>query len=224
MTTIPRIPFGLARLPRSIGRDDPRLPTAAAGTKPLRLNTEPLPPAAMLETGLDHAARVAAMQDWLISLCGDYAPLRRHFILNYFAFLAAELRTHEASLAEDLARYDGLYAPGDWLWSALRPLPRAWLPSAASPGPGSMLPAEIAFWDGTQPLAIELSARETPAQAALRAAGIQVLRITPDTLATPGAVGALLPASFRRFWRGQILPASPFRRPIPRGVVRPATA
>jgi hypothetical protein len=224
MTTIPRIPFGLARLPRSIGHDDPRLPTAAVGTKPLRLNTEPLPPAAMPEAVPDHAARVAAMQDWLISLCGDYAPLRRHFILNYFAFLAAELRTHEVSLAEDLARYDGLYTPDDWLWSAPRPLPRAWLPSAASPDPGGMLPAEIAFWDGNQPLAIELSARETPGQAALQAAGIQVLRITPDTIATPGAVGNLLPAAFHQFWRGQTLPVSPFRRPIPRGVAGPATA
>ena len=172
----------------------------------------------------DHAARVAAMQDWLISLCGDYTPLRRHFILNYFAFLAAELSMHEASFAEDLARYDGLYTPDDWLWSAPRPLPRAWLPSAASPKSGGMLSAEIAFWDGTQPLAIELSARETPGQAALHAAGIQVLRITPDTLATPGAVGALLPASFHRFWRGQTLPVSPFRRPIPHGVIGPATA
>jgi hypothetical protein len=87
-----------------------------------------------------------------------------------------------------------------------------------------MLPAEIAFWDGAEPLAIELSARETPGQAALQAAGIQVLRITPDILATPGAVGALLPPSFHMFWRGQALPTSPFRRPIPRGVVGPATA
>jgi len=221
---IPRIPFGLARLPRSIGHDDPRLPIAAAGTKPLRLNTEPLPPAAMPDAVLDHAARVVAMQEWLISLCGDYAPLRRHFILNYFAFLAVELHTYEVSLAKDLARYDGLYTPDDWLWSALRPLPRAWLPSAAFRGPGNMLPAEIAFWDGAEPLAIELSARETPGQAALQAAGIQVLRITPDILATPGAVGALLPPSFHMFWRGQALPTSPFRRPIPRGVVGPATA
>ncbi len=223
MTTIPRIPFGLARLPRSIGLDDPRLPTAVAGSEPLRLNTEPLPPAAMPEAAPDHAARVAAMQDWLISLCGDYAPLRRHFILHYFAFLAAELRMHEASLAEDLVRYDGLYTPDDWLWSAPRPLPRAWLPSAAFPGPGAMLTAEIAFWDGTEPLAIELSAHETPGQAALQAAGVQVLRIAPDTIATLGAIGPLLPAAFHRFWRGQTLPASPFRRPIPRGAVGPAT-
>ena len=39
----------------------------------------------------------------------------------------------------------------------------------------------------------------------------------------PASVGALLPVSFHMFWRGQTLPASPFRRPIPRGVIAPAT-
>jgi hypothetical protein len=218
VTAIPRIPFGLARLPRSIGLDDPRLPTAAAGTDLLRLNTEPLPPSVMSEAGSDHAARVASMVDWLVSLCGDYVPLRRRFITSYFAFLAVELDAHRTSLAEGILRYDGLYTPDDWLWSAPRPLPRAWLP-----GPDGMLPAEIAFWDGAQLLAIELSARDTQGQAALQEAGVQVLRITPDALAEPGAVGALLPISFHKFWRGQTLPASPFRRPLPRGVIAPAT-
>jgi hypothetical protein len=214
-----RIPFGLARLPRSIGLGDPRLPTASVSADLLRLNSEPLPPAAMPEGDCDHAARVAAVVDWLITLCGDYVPLRRRFIIAYSAFLAAELGAHRASLAEDLARYDGLYTPDDWLWSAPRPLPRAWLP-----GRNGMLAAEIVFWDGAQPLAIELSARDTQGQAELQAAGVRVLRITPDALADPASVGALLPVSFRMFWRGQILPASPFRRPIPRGVIARATA
>ncbi len=219
MTTLHRIPFGLDRLPQTIGIDDPRLPAASAGTNPLRLNTEPLPPAAMPDTAGDHAAHVAAAINWLTSLCGDYAPLRRRFITTYFAFLAAQLEAHRAALAADLARYDGLYTPDDFLWSALRPLPRAWLP-----GPTGPIPADIAFWDGTQPLAIELSARDTPRQATLRAACLQVLWISPDTLAGPAKLGALLPPPFHEFWRGQTLPASPFRRPIPRGVLGPATA
>jgi hypothetical protein len=219
VTTLLCIPFGLDRLPRSIGFDDPRLPTAPAGADLLRLNTEALPLAAMPEADGDHAARVTAAVDWLVYLCGDYAPLRRRFIASYFAFLAAQLDAHRAALAADLTRYDGLYTPNDWLWSAPRPLPRAWLTSPAGP-----LPAEIAFWDSTQPLAIELSARETPRQAALRQAGLPVLRITPDALADPTALGALLPAPFHAFWRGQTLPASPFRRPVPRGVLGPATA
>ncbi len=219
MTALNRIPFGLDRLPRSISIDDPRLPTAPAGTSPLRLNTEPLPQAAMPEAANDHPARTAAAIDWLVSLCGDYAPSRRRFITTYFAFLAAQLAIQRAALAVDLARYDGLYTPDDWLWSALRPLPRAWLV-----GPDGPIPAEIAFWDGTRPVAIELSARDTPRQAALRAAGLPVLRIAPDVLADPATLGTLLPATFHDFWRGQTLPASPFRRPIPRGVLGPATA
>jgi hypothetical protein len=219
VTPNPRIPFGLDRLPQSIGIDDARLPTAPAGASLLRLNTEPLPRTAMPEAANDHAARVAGAIDWLIFLCGDYSPLRRRFITSYFAFLGAQLDTHRAALVRELMRYDGLYTPDDWLWSAPCPLPRAWLSGANGP-----IPAEIAFWDGAQPLAIELSARDTPRHAALRAAGLPVLRIAPDLLADPARLGTLLPAPFHAFWRGQTLPASPFRRPIPRGVLGPATA
>ncbi len=214
-----RIPFGLDRLPHATGVDDPRLPVALAGPAPLRLNTEPLPPSAMPEVAGEHAEQVATATDWLASRCGDYAPLRRRFITTYFAFLAAELDAHRAALSADLARFDGIYGPDDWLWSALRPLPRAWLAS-----PNGLLMAEIAFWDGTQPLAIDLSVRDTPRHAALHAAGIPVLRIGPDELADPAALGALLPAPFQGFWRGQALPASPFRRAVPRGALDVVTA
>lgn len=199
--------------------DDPRLPTAPAGAEPLRLNTEPLPLNAMPEAPADHAARVAIAVGCLVSLCGDYAPLRRRFVATYFSFVIAELETHRAALAAELTRFDGLYGPDDWLWSALRPLPRAWLN-----GPNGPLPADIAFWDGERALVVELSARDTPRQAALREAGVSVLRIPPDVLTNPTALGGLLPAAFHVFWRGQVLPASPFRRPVPRGVLGAPTA
>jgi hypothetical protein len=32
-------------------------------------------------------------------------------------------------------------------------------------------------------------------------------------------VGPSLPESFQRFWQDQLLPSSPFRRPIPLGVI-----
>jgi hypothetical protein len=219
MTVLKRIPFGLDRLPRAIGLDDPRLPTARAGVDVLRLNTEPLPQGAIPELAGSHSARVAAASDWLVSLCGDYAKPRGRFIAVYFAFLGAQIAANRTTLAESLARYDGLYTPDDWFWSAPRPLPRAWLT-----GLDGMLRAEIAFWDGAQPLAIELSARATPRQVALESAGVRVLRIGPDALAEPAAFGALLPGPFHGFWRGQALPASPFRRPIPCGVLGPAKA
>jgi hypothetical protein len=35
----------------------------------------------------------------------------------------------------------------------------------------------------------------------------------------PIELGKVLPDSFQRFWDGQVLPSSPFRRMIPHGVV-----
>lgn len=206
---MPRIPYGLDRLPRSLSLDDPRLPAASAGSTVLRLNSEQLPATAMPDAIGDHAARVAAMKAWLVRLCGDYAPLRIQFIGTYVDFIAAQIVANRTALAEGLRRYDGLYGPEDWLWSAPRPLPRAWLPA----GDG-LQPAEIAFWDGARALAISLAGRE----AAQPAAGVTVLRVEPAALADPATLGAMLPDWFHGFWRGEVLPASPFRQAIPRGV------
>ena len=190
-----RILFGLDHLPRRIALDDTRLRGVTVSTAPLRLNTEPLPPD-VLVAAADHAARIAAATQWLHDLCGDYAPPRRHFITAYFAFIATHIADHRAELAEALARYDGLYSPEDWTWSALRPLPRAWLPAS-----DRLLPADIAFWDGTCLLAFE---RDAQRRSALRDAGIVIIdSIDP------------LPDSFRFFWRNQALPTSPFRRLAP---------
>jgi hypothetical protein len=206
-----RIPYGLDRLPRTLRLDDPRLPAVSVGDVPLRLNSEALPPAAMPDAMGDHTARVVAMTVWLQGLCGDYAPLRQRFIAAYVACVGAEIAAQRAALVDALRRYDGLYAPEDFLWSAPRPLPRAWLPAG-----NEQMFAEIAFWDGVRPVAIELSARETPRQAALQAAGIAVVRLEPEAL---GDLPARLPGLVRGFWRGERLPMSPFRRVMPRGVV-----
>jgi hypothetical protein len=212
---LPRIPFGLDRLPRTIALDDPRLRCAeVADGAPLRLNSEPVPADAMPLAIGDHATRVAAAGAWLASLCGDYAPLQRQFIAVYLGCIAAEIEAHRAELAERVKPFDGLYAPEDFLWSALRPLPRGWVPAE-----GRLLQADMVFWDGTQVVAIEAAARETERQKALHAAGVAVHRIEPGALGDPASLGALLPQGFQRFWHGETLPASPFRRPIPRGVV-----
>lgn len=180
------------------------------GDEPLRLNSEPVPQDAMPLVIGDHAARVAAAINWLTGLCGDYAPLRRQFIAAYFSMITTQLEAHSADLVEQLNRYDGLYAPEDFLWSALMPLPRGWVPVG-----DQLLPADVVFWDGVQPIAIEIASRTTARQSALDAAGVLVLRIEPGTI----NVGPSLPASFQHFWQGQILPSSPFRRPIPPGVI-----
>lgn len=204
-----RIPYGLDRLPRTIALDDPRLRCATVYGGPLRLNSEPVPQDAMPLTG-DHAARVAAATDWLTGLCGDYAPLRRQFIAAYFRHSAAQIETQRADLAARLKPYDNLYAPEDFLWSALMPLPRGWVPAG-----DQLLPADFVFWDGTQPIAIEIAPRTTARLSALEAAGVLVLRIEPGTV----DIGPCLPDSCRHFWQGQTLPSSPFRRPTPLGVI-----
>jgi len=206
-----RIPFGLDRLPRTIALDDPRLRCVVVGEDRLRLNSAPVPPDAMpLATG-DHAARVAAATEWLISLCGDYAPLRRQFIASYIRFIAALVDAHRTELAERVRLYDGLYAAEDFLWSALRPLPRGWVPAE-----DRLLPADMVFWDGTQHIAIELGARETDRQRTLLAADVATLRIEPAEF---DRLDAILPRGFHRFWDCEALPLSPFRRPIPQGVL-----
>ena len=201
-----RIPYGLDRLPRDV-----TLRSVEVGSEPLRLNSEPVPADAMpLATG-DHAARVTAAKAWLEGQCGDYAPLRRQFIAAYLRCIAAQIEAHRTDLAERVKSYDGLYAPEDFLWSALRPLPRGWVPIG-----DALLPADMVFWDGVRAIAIELSARETGKQKALAAAGVSVCRFVPGRF---DRLGDVLPSCFLHFWQGQALPSSPFRRAIPRGVL-----
>ena len=149
------------------------------GDEPLRLNSEPVPADAMPLAIGDHAARVAAAIAWLDEpvrrLCAAAAAVHRQRIS---ASSRRRSRRIGTELAERVKPYDGLYAPEDFLWSALRPLPRGWVPAA-----DRLLPADMVFWDGTQAIAIELGARETEKQKALQAAGIAVCRIEPSVLA-----------------------------------------
>ena len=200
---MPRIPFGLDRLPGALEPDDPRLPAAEVGAGTLRLNSEPLPPAVLAAAGEGHDGRVAALLAWLEAGCGDYARPLVDFMRSYVGFLETALAARHEELAATLARFDGLYAPRDWLWSAPRPLPRAWLPTPEGPRK-----ARVAFWIDGAPLAIGLDPGGRDS-AALRAAGIAVLDIGP------AAPGARLPAAFHRFREDMALPASPFRRKLP---------
>ena len=207
---MPRIPFGLDRLPGALAPDDPRLPAAEVGAGTLRLNSEPLPPAVLAAAGEGHDGRVAALLAWLEAGCGDYARPLVDFMRSYVGFLETALAARHEELAAALTRFDGLYAPRDWLWSAPRPLPRAWLPTPQGP-----CKAGVAFWIDGAPLAIGLDPGGRDS-AALRAAGIAVLDLGPTALGgDPAAPGARLPAAFHRFREEMALPASPFRRKLP---------
>lgn len=202
-----RIVYGLDHLPRGVASDDPRLPGVLAAGGWLRLNTEPFPPP--LAPAGDHAARIAAAREWIVGQCGDYAPPRRRFVAAWFAWAEAAIAAERPALAAALARFDGLYVPEDWLWSAPRPLPRAWLP-----GPAGPVFAEVAFRTPSGPLAVVLG--EAEREAGQRAAGIAVWRPGREVLAGgPDALAAVLPAGFAGFWGGEVLPCTPFRRGLP---------
>jgi len=181
---------------------DPRLRCVEVDERPLRLNSEPVPADAMPPAPGDHAARVATAIAWLEGQCGDYAPLRRQFIATYFRSIGAQIEARREELAARLRPYEGLYAPEDYVWSALRPLPRGWVLAG-----DRWLPADMVFWDGRQPFAIELGTRDTERHRALLAAGIASCRIDPTDIA---------PADFLRLPELESLPSSPFRRPMPR--------
>jgi hypothetical protein len=203
-----RIPFGLERLPRTTDANDPRLPGVVVSAHKLRLNSEPLPRDAVTQASTDHATRIDTVMRWLGGLCGDYNPNRQRFIAAYFRSVSAHLNTFGDELVERLRRYDGLFQPHDWVWSSLRPLPRAWLLVE-----GRLLPCDFAFWDGERAIAVELAAQDTQRAQALRAAGLDVRCIAPGML--NGDVLGALPDPFRWFWRGEVLPSSPFGRAIP---------
>ena len=202
-----RLLFGMDRLPRSMASDDPRLPGCTLTAARLRLNTEALPPDVVAAGQGGHAARLAAAEAWLAASCGPYVPLQRRFVGFWFRFAAAHVAAHRATLEARLARFAGLYAPEDLLWSALRPLPRALIPVE-----GGVAPVDAAFWDGTRLVALLLG--DTPD---IVAEGITLCRLSAAELESDAesVVAARLPAGFLRFWEGETLPVTPFRRPLP---------
>ena len=181
----PRILFGLDRLPASLDPGDPRLPGVEPGPGKLRLNSVPVP-AEFWPAGMDHAARRAAFRGWILEHCGDYNEALRRAVGRYLDAVAAHVAAHREELAQGLARYEGLFAVEDWVWSALRPLPRAWWRTG-----DTWSRAPVAFWDGRD-----------------------VIAMTPGDLDA-----AALPPSLEKFWRGQVLPVSPFRRADAQSVI-----
>ena len=212
-----------------------RLPTVTvARGAALRLNSgqlafgDPPPLGAMPEV----ADQLAFLCRHFQHQCGTLAKYPRLFVGRYFDFVAAEVAAHREELASALARFGSLYRPEHWAFSALRPLPRAHLHAPEAPGtdteapgtagahpPGSLVRAEIAFWTAAGAVAVDLVGRTTRGEkearwrARLEAAGIRVVEIPHDLIdaGDADAFAARLPGDFREFWRGQALPAGPFR-------------
>jgi hypothetical protein len=151
----------LDRLPATLAADDERLPGVVVGASPLRLNSVPLPIEVWGDGTSDHAGRVAALRAWLLGACGDYNGALRRAVSGYIDAIGQHIERHRAELAAALAAFHGLYQPEDWIWSALRPLPRAWWREGEA-----WRHADLAFWDGGAVIAMraeESSRNDLPA-------------------------------------------------------------
>jgi hypothetical protein len=228
------VPFGAAAWPldrlaviRAGRAAGPPLAVLVAGDV-LRINggALDLPPLPPTEADVPMAERIAAH---LKQLSGGWNKTADRFIERYFAFLAGQIDRHRAGLAERLAAFDGLFEPGDFLFSAPLPLPQAFLFAPAEPRsdeeptPEDFIKADFAFWLGARLVAVLLVPSPLTPMAARRqrgrliAAGIQVADCSPADLDDPDCawLAATLGPDGSRFWEGQTLPSAPtpFRLP-----------
>jgi hypothetical protein len=191
--TGPRILHGLDRLPLTLAADDDRLPAINLSAAPLRLNSVPLPVAAWNDgrgndAEADHAARMTAMRSWLLAGCGDYNVALRRSVTRYLDAVCAHVVRHRDDLANDLARFHGLYRVEDWCWSALRPLPRAWWRQD-----GAWMRADLAFWDGNAVIAMnsrDFDTGDLPTAFQHFWTG-EILPVSPFRLAFPAVPGGV---------------------------------
>lgn len=209
------IPYGTANwAPESAG---PSVAIDTDARDPLRLNDGPyefaeLPPLA--GTG-SVAERLAILRDHLTGLCDMWAKRPRQFVALYFKFVESVIAADRGALEAHVRRFGGLFAADDYVFSALRPLPRAHLPVAAD----QRVRVDFAFWTGDRLVAVDIpgdDARGTAWTArgqSLDAVGVQRLEIPAAAITRedPAALGALLPPEFAAFWRGEPIPSSPFK-------------
>ncbi|HUZ75518.1 MAG TPA: hypothetical protein VMU87_21240 [Stellaceae bacterium] len=161
------------------------------------------------------AERLDLLREHLQSLCGLWDRPSRQFLDAYFAHIAAAIAASEPALAALAAGTGGLFAPPDWSFAALRPLPQAHLDGADDTPP---VRVDFAFWTGDALVAIELRGSASPRrqrQAELQrlaASGVRLVEVPAQALRQEGAalLARLLPAPFQRFWEGVRLPKSPF--------------
>jgi hypothetical protein len=155
------------------------------------------------------AARLELLREHLLSLCRPWDKLADAFLAAYFARIAAAIAAADAELRHLAATGGGLFAPEDWSFCALRPLPQAHLFGART---------DFAFWTGGGFIAIELEGSGSPRKqrrdelARLEAAGVAPVRVPGAALQQQGdgLLADILPPPFHRFWAGLTLPASPF--------------
>jgi hypothetical protein len=182
---------------------------------PLRLNTMPwaFPEEPDLKALGERGQRLGFLRDQLKSLCPLWDKLPRLFLDAYFRHIVECIAENRAALEATADRLGGLFAPEDWSYSALCPLPRARLPANTDP------PVDFVFWTGETLCAVAMTGTETPNRTRreglrrLRESGIAVIEISGADLRHDGSriLLARLPAPFHEFWKSERLPTSPFR-------------
>jgi hypothetical protein len=230
------IPYGTAvcqRDPRGAveagGAADAVQPAVAVDRRrsaPLRLSDGPYPfvepPDLVRMTGV--AERFEFLREHVKAQCGVWDKLPRLFLDAYFAFVLSSIAAQRPRLEASALASGGLFAPIDWCFSALRPLPQAHLIAPldrASNGrgePADLVKAEITFWTGEGLVAIEPVGSATPRRqrreelARLARGGVTVIEIPGGELQRQGdaLLARLLPPSFGAFWEGVDFPSSPF--------------
>ena len=195
---------------------DPAAPAIVidrAGGRPLRLADGPYPfpePPDLFRLATTQE-RLAFLRAHLESLCGLWDKRARLFLDAYFAHIGIVL---DAAVPVLAARAAGLFAPRDWSFAALRPLPQAHLAGAVR--------VDFAFWTGAALVAVELLGSATQRRqrqaelARLREDGVAIITLATSDLQRDGAevLACTLPAPFHDFWRAVPLPVSPFVPPL----------
>ena len=222
--------IGITRLSDGTIRPEAPFPCAVidkTSRKPLRLNSEAFSIAPNLNAR-PGATPLSVIRDHLRSLCRTWDQLSLRFIDGYFAHLTDMLGVHRDAIAKKLAPFAGLYAAEDWIFSALKPLPRAHIHAprnhSATWETEDFVQVDFAFWLGERMVAV-LSrpgtltpAKATERRARLEQADVTTVHFTADDLAKEptvlfnrviGDFGALIESA-------DIVPSSPFRPEIPR--------
>jgi hypothetical protein len=188
-------------------------PCAVIDTKrrePLRLNNSSY---ALAFKPPEEADRdpVANLRDCIKLECDPWNRTALDFLDGYFAALERHAVAEEAAIAAEAIGYGRLFDRRDWIFSALRPLPRAHLPIG-----DKYFRTTFAFWTGVAFIAVDLDAGDVMPNARrereslFREAEFVLVTATPrseagwrDFLEKLGPPDGL--------WQGEALPLGPFR-------------
>lgn len=163
----------------------------------------------------DNAAKVERLKSDLMRSLDIFAKHPRQFVELYFRFIAERIEVEKAALERTLLWSDGLFGAGDWIFSALRPLPLAAVVEPEGQGRAATPVYDFAFWTGRQVLGVDLQGSGRSRREPDRFSPDRVKPVTVSVAALAGGTdifaAADFPPEFAFFWDGEDVPSSPFR-------------